>query len=152
LAKNRHTRPHDNPGVFLWESYKKDFWWYEMVWIARRLAIAAIVALVPEDGGLKAFFIVLTLVSFAGVQFIHQSFRKPWENRFDFFATGCLLATYVVTQWAQEQHVGQALPISFYTAFALNGIFALALFGLTAYPFLRFVACKCQKRRNLATL
>ncbi len=153
----RYRKDHHHPAAFLWESYQPRFYWYEMVWIARRLVIAVVVSLIPEQGGLRAFFVVFTLMVFAVLLFHNRPFRHYKENMFDLLSTLTLLATFSCAEWgvAQTEAPGGlenlGIPASFYVALVANMTFVLALFFCTALPLLRAAASKLRGRcRGLA--
>lgn len=131
---------------FLWENYKSTHYWYELVWIGRRLAIAIVVSIVNQESGFSPAILTLVLVMFAAIHSIAQPFKHHLENLFDFLATGAILVTNSVSIWAVNQENLEGIPSAFYFVLALNIVFVVALLAAVAFP---GFSSWCLKRRRI---
>ncbi|MDP1609002.1 MAG: hypothetical protein Q8L98_06790, partial [Chlamydiales bacterium] len=64
---------------FLYENYKPELWWAEVLLLLRRISIAAVVSLIPEGRPLSQELVLVILVSFL---FLFQ-FLQPYRHRTD---------------------------------------------------------------------
>ena len=82
LYRNRHqldSHKMETMMGFLYENYKPNLWWVEVLLMGRRISIAAAMSLIPEGKPVSQEFVLVILVSFL---FFFQ-FLRPYRNRAD---------------------------------------------------------------------
>jgi hypothetical protein len=141
---------HNHPASFLWENYQPKRYWYEMLWIFRRLLLAVGTSLIREDTAFSPVVIVGTLGFFLVVQFTKSPFLFKMENTFDLMATVTLLITYAVNLWSKSYESEDISP-AFYVVVVLNGLYVISLVAFAILPLVLLCSSRvrqliCSKR------
>jgi hypothetical protein len=145
------SRNRGHVGEFLWENYKPEYFYFEVIWLLRRLSIAVVVAAVPEMSEFKPILIIGLLGLYGVVQFRMRPFRNEFENLFDWLATVLIMLTFAENFWAQQlvTLIGSDIPAGFYVVFALNCLFVISLITAVMWPLITsllvWVKRKCTK-------
>jgi len=79
---------------FIHENFRHKYFWYELTWIVRRIALAAAVSLSTGSLQREVFLVVLILLISVTVQQHIQPFKHTTENTLDTLSLGCLVVTY----------------------------------------------------------
>lgn len=91
----------------LYQAYREDLHWFEMVIIARRLLIAAIAAMLPFNSGLalaRASSASVVLIGSLMVQRWVQPFKKRMENTLEEVSLVTILMTFILQEvWAAQE-------------------------------------------------
>ncbi len=74
-------------GEFLWENYKPKYFFFELVWLLRRVSLAVVISAVSERSEFKPVLVVGLLGLYSVVQFFTRPFVNGPENVFDLIAT-----------------------------------------------------------------
>jgi hypothetical protein len=77
----------------LYENYKHKLFWWEAVWIAKRIGIAFAVGFLGESSW-SAVVVSLVLVAVSSMSYFAQPFKHEFENTVELGTTGVLLITY----------------------------------------------------------
>ncbi len=136
-------------GSFLWENYKSNRYWFELVWIARRLALAIVVASVPEGSSFVPLLILATLGGVLIFQLFAQPFLLNLENLFDALGVIVIVVTFGVNLVAEKiAEVSHVIPAGFYVVLLLNIGFVVSLCFVALWPV--FQSCVILfKRRHI---
>ena len=138
---------HDDEKVtwldFLHECYHPKFFWFELVWMGRRLLLSLAISVIPTTLVHLQFSLVLLVL---GVSFLIQSGARPFktrlENRVEFVAVLLLILTFsasnFLTQGGQlsamdTQIAWEGLLVQ-YGFFVLNAVFVLSCLALAGRP------------------
>jgi hypothetical protein len=90
---------------FLYESFRREVFWFEMIWIARRVAISVIISFVERSSARTAALSALLLASiFVGRKF--HPFTTRIVNNLETLATGLLFYTYIVGEAMRSSESG----------------------------------------------
>jgi len=79
---------------FLYESYRTDMYWFEMIWIGRRLAVSVAGFVIPSENLLQNRFIMSILVISLTRQWIVWPFQTDLEKIMEGLALGVLIITF----------------------------------------------------------
>eukprot|EP01122_Echinamoeba_exundans_P017858 TRINITY_DN9809_c0_g1_i1.p1 TRINITY_DN9809_c0_g1~~TRINITY_DN9809_c0_g1_i1.p1 ORF type:complete len:1715 (-),score=214.35 TRINITY_DN9809_c0_g1_i1:28-5172(-) len=164
----RNRRELQSPNVeakigFLYESYKPSIWWFEMVWLARRILLSVIIVLVPDTSVFRAGGVITVLIASAFIQRRWRPFASNFANTMELFATVCIIYSLVISRelayWFQT-----ATDVSSYGAamtseslqtviFVVNAAVVVILAGAVVIPALRAFLLKFEFcRRKIALL
>jgi Leucine-rich repeat (LRR) protein len=148
-----HSVP-DHASGFLFENYKPKYYWFEMIWMFRRLSLAVVVSIISHESELAPLLIVSLLGGYAILQFLLKPFKHELENVFDLLATLVILFSYAENFWAERfvDMRNDFIPAGFYVVLVLSMLFLIALIVATCWPFVIFVkqwmTKKCSKRSH----
>lgn len=81
-------------GFFL-KNYKENYWWYEFIWLLRRLCIA-LAFIIPPDEIWRVAAISTLLLGFSNLQNYFQPFENKFDNFVDSFGVSLILITYYI--------------------------------------------------------
>eukprot|EP01122_Echinamoeba_exundans_P014246 TRINITY_DN6407_c0_g1_i1.p1 TRINITY_DN6407_c0_g1~~TRINITY_DN6407_c0_g1_i1.p1 ORF type:complete len:1714 (+),score=224.17 TRINITY_DN6407_c0_g1_i1:330-5144(+) len=81
---------------FLYETFRREVYWFEMVWIARRLLISLIITFIPMSSGIQAAAMSIVLLTFLVVQRAVMPFSSKLVNYLELLASFVLLYSYIV--------------------------------------------------------
>ncbi|ELR24640.1 leucine rich repeat domain containing protein [Acanthamoeba castellanii str. Neff] len=106
-----HRRRAQEPAVRYWlghlyRCYRPAMHWYETAIIARRLAIAAIVAMLPAETApmARVTTVVLVLLAAFALQRGFRPFTRPIDNALEEAALGTILLTFIAqTAWRNQE-------------------------------------------------
>jgi hypothetical protein len=80
---------------FLYETFRREYYWFEMVWIGRRAAISLAITFLPPYG-VRTAALVLILLGSLGIQKRAMPFSDNVVNNLELISTAAILYTYVV--------------------------------------------------------
>lgn len=80
---------------FLYESFRREVFWFEMVWMARRVAISVIISFIARSSTRTAALTALLFLSLL-LERVFLPFTTPGINNLETAGTGILLYSYVV--------------------------------------------------------
>ena len=120
---------------FLYEDFRPDAFWFELVWIVRRTLISVAISLVPLSSAYQPALIVLTLLGSFVVQRQLMPFRSNLGNWLELASGFCLLYTYVagVTFTLVNENATSIDVIQVVLVLA-NGLLLLAFIGALLVP------------------
>lgn len=104
---------------FFTKNYETNCWWYEFVWLLRRLTVA-IAFVIPSSFTWKLTLISITLLAFLNVQWYLQPFKQKLDNLIDSLGVCLIIVTYSLNYQETEQSIRSTLMF-------LNIIFLLFL-------------------------
>jgi hypothetical protein len=81
---------------FLYETFRREVFWFEMVWIARRLLISLIITFIPLSSGIQAAVMSIVLLTFLVVQRAVMPFSSKLVNYLELLSSFVLLYSYIV--------------------------------------------------------
>jgi hypothetical protein len=164
----RNRRDLQSPRVeakigFLYESYKHQVWWFEMIWLARRILLSIIIVLVPESSVFRTGGVITILIASAFIQRRWRPFASNFANTMDLFATVCIIYSVVISRelayWFQtatdvSSSGAAATAESLQTIiFFVNAAVVVILVGAVGVPAVRAFALRFECcRRKIASL
>ncbi len=124
---------------FLYDDYKSSFYWFELLWMGRRVILSVAVILLKEKNPFQPFLIIFVLSLSVAIELHLQPFRDRVEN----FLEICVLITLLYSY-------GGAVTSSLDTAFpifilVLNGILLFVLVIAILRPWLTLFAKKLSR-------
>jgi len=143
---------------FLMENYRRRYFFFEMVWILRRLLISLSVSFIDHRSLFRPFIVVFGLLSVVIIQVKLKPFRLKFENVVDLVASCVILLTFLgaaltqALQGSSSQCADNSLEwfcqglnevALNYTLLALNFCLVAFLLGLFIYQ----VVLKIKARR-----
>jgi len=88
---------------FLYESYRRDVYWWELVGLVRRLALALVVAMFGRGSALFATSVVAVLCACAAAQVQWTPFHTKRENMLELLAILLLLVSFQAGQFFDDR-------------------------------------------------
>jgi hypothetical protein len=153
-ADRSHERHH--PALFLWENYQDKYFYFELVWLARRFLLALTVAVVPPESGFLSLVVVFVLCACAAFQIHMKPFALKAENSFDLLGIVVLLVSFSVNTWAQSLGAGleqgESMQIVFYVVLGLNASYIVGLCLAASFPLWHVIFAKCRKKQMMEEL
>ena len=127
-----HETPLLHALEFMLEPYNDDYWWFEVVVLARRAAVAFVAAILPRTG--MAFPVLILVLCLAlGTQYVLKPFQKDQSETIGL--AGALVTVYVIqTAVSSESKTNLMFSVLFATAVSLVSII---LFWNVLRPILR---------------
>ena len=86
----------------LYENYRMEYYWWEIVWILKRLGIAFAIGFFGKTQW-SAFLVSLVLVLASSLSFFSRPFKHDFENSIELGTTGVLLVTYTTSLLEQRE-------------------------------------------------
>jgi hypothetical protein len=160
LLRNRRRIQAGDPALeakygFLYESYKPQFYWFELVWFLRRILLAMAVSLMPARPGYQMTIIIIVL---QGSIFLHKSlspFLSNLANILDQVATSVLVfgvvMGFVLNQYKEATshtvhvHIFALQNIVWISVAAVTVVTAAALLKPTVKAMLAYCRGKLRK-------
>jgi len=134
-------RPHHCPSVildFFFESYRTEVFWFELVWIARRLALALAISIIPHEDAFHGFTIALTLLVSMAIQQAVVPFRHNVENVMEQVSLMVLLLTFIsITQLIFLEDGQLSKDVLRVFIFSCNAVVVLVFVGIMVWPYLK---------------
>lgn len=133
---------------FLFESYRPEMWWYEIIVFFRRLLLALVIGIVPSSSVFKAFCSFVVLLLSLLIQNWLQPYRTSIENRTEELGLVMLIGTFAAQFFATTSYGTpvEHSEILFVMLLCFDGIFLMfMLVGLIRACIARF---KCCTRRT----
>lgn len=119
----------------LYENYTHECWWWEMVWLLRRLLLAVAVSWFEESPWKNALISSL-LVGSICLSFVFRPFQFPMENIFEVGITAVLLVTWT----SSFCEVSEGLR---WTIAVVNFLMCICFFLLFAYKPIKGLKKRC---------
>jgi hypothetical protein len=117
---------------FLYDDYKSSFYWFELLWMGRRVLLSIAVILLKEGNPFQPFLVVLILSLSVAIELHLQPFRDRVENFLEICVLITLLYSYSGATGSTLSSAG-VFPIF---VLVLNGIIFLALVIAILRPWL----------------
>lgn len=134
---------------FLYGCFKPDLFWFEMVWLLRRLLLVAALAVIPEDNAFRAPSVVAILVASLAVHHAFKPLNNPKENFMEGLGLLALLVTYAVGVAPSSNDLTDSDALE--TVLLVANLIASALFvGLMCRPFVAMLREKVGEHRAAA--
>lgn len=152
LLKFRH-RTRTDPKTKYWlgrtitGSYRPEFYWFEMVLILRRLALAALISLVPVGSPFQASGVFFVLVASLACQYYLQPYSTPSENVVEEIGLISLLLTYGIQKSVQIEN-SQSQDTSIQMLVAITLVFhILVILTMIVFLFRRAWLIRQKKKQ-----
>lgn len=124
---------------FLYETFRREVYWFEMVWIARRLFISLIITFIPASSGIQAAAMSIVLLTSLVVQRAVMPFSSKLVNYLELLASFVLLYSFIVgTELASHSEAfaerGQLRVVFQSALWLLNAAVVLILVVALVFP------------------
>ena len=132
-------------------SYRSGVFWYEMVAMARRISLAAVVALVPGSSAFKMSAIALVLVVALYLQIVFRPFVTKFENVIEELSMVTVLLTYA-SQFGVNMRFKQMGTLNTLTVvfnFLMIAAIVYTYLSRTFFPSWRFLPWSAKPQSDL---
>jgi hypothetical protein len=162
MKAEHSSEPHDKLFfAFIYENYTPKFYFFEMAWIFRRLAIASTV-MIPKWGAnrlLGSLLVLFVLLGFMCIEHVLAPFARPAENTMNLIGSSVLVITFAFQTWVVFAVGNNAdfsfttyAPVAFYLATSLSIGYILLLVFVTIWPVIKssinFIFRRCCSARS----
>ena len=138
--------------AFLFEDYKTPVFWFELLWMGRRVLISLFVVVINGSDPFQPFFIVLILSTSLAVELHLHPFKDRIENGLEALVLITLLISYGGSYGSE--HNGSFAAFQWFVAVLNVGVLCVLLLAVL-WPFImkirekfRNCQCKCRRRRK----
>jgi hypothetical protein len=106
IFKNRLLLEHPKMLIsvgFIYDNFRENFWWMELIYILRRIFIAASVAVIPTEG--KEVVIMIIIVVFLTIFIVARPYQRNSEINAEILANASLLlliGTGIYYSWSRS--------------------------------------------------
>ena len=119
--RHSHTSVVGSAVGFLHESYRESVWWFESAVLARRVAIAAFVSILPRGSIFVAPFLLFTLLGSVTMVFVKRPFQSPAAHQLEVATLLASISSLVVVQNMSLTHSESSLALSSALFIGANG-------------------------------
>ncbi len=138
--------------AFLFEDYKTPVFWFELLWMGRRVLISLFVVVINGSDPFQPFFIVLILSTSLAVELHLHPFKDRIENGLEALVLITLLISYGGSYGSE--HNGSFAAFQWFVAVLNVGVLCVLVLAVL-WPFImkirekfRNCQCKCRRRRK----
>lgn len=130
---------------FLYETYKREVFYFEVIWLVRRVLLSLAIALVPSSSGMRGAVIAFILFASLFVQQKFQPFSSPAVNTFETISTTTMLYSFFVGSQASESK-SDLRPVLQTVLWVLNALVVFMLSVALVAPALQRLLSRCCPR------
>lgn len=135
--------------AFLFEDYKTPLFWFELLWMGRRVLISLFVVVISRSDPFQPFFVVLILSASLAIEMHLRPFKDKMENALEALVLITLLGSYGGSYGSEESQ--SFFAFQWYVA-VINSIVLCILLIAIFWPFFSKIRdkarnCKRCKRK-----
>lgn len=134
---------------FLYETYKRDVFYFEAIWLLRRILLSLSLALLGPASGFRTAAIALVLLASLFVQQGFKPFQSSFVNTLETISTTTLLYSFVV---GREIEQASLRPILQTILWLLNALVVVLLMSSLIAPTVAQLFKRCCKRKTAVRL
>eukprot|EP01122_Echinamoeba_exundans_P011670 TRINITY_DN4718_c0_g1_i1.p1 TRINITY_DN4718_c0_g1~~TRINITY_DN4718_c0_g1_i1.p1 ORF type:complete len:1760 (-),score=229.92 TRINITY_DN4718_c0_g1_i1:4961-9508(-) len=135
---------------FLYETYKRDVFFFEAIWLLRRVLLSVAIALIPATTGFRNAAISLILLVSLFVQQRFKPFSSSTVNTIETLSTTTLLYSFSVGSELATNHSMEWRGVLQLLLWIFNCLVVLVLLGALLKPVVKRIGARCVGFYNSA--